>query len=430
MVRRSSGQQNPLAFVELLKRLGPGFITGTSDDDPSAIATYAQAGAQFGLGQIWSALFTWPLMSTIQEMCGRIGMVTGLGLAAVIRRHFPRPLLYAIVVSQVLVNTINIGADLSGMAQSGQLLLHIPYWAWLALTTAVTVPLIVFIPYKTYAAYLRFVGISLLAYVAAAATIKVDWRAVVHATFLPHVALDKEFMLGLVAILGTTISPYEFFWQTSEEVEELVEAHAIPKEGRRPPERAVDLRWLLWDTAFGMFVANLIMYCIMLVAAFTLARHGITNVDTAAQAAEALRPLAGPATFLIFALGILSAGLIAIPVMAGSSAYAVAGAFNWQRSLRKSPRSEPKFYLVIVGTALVGLFVNVLPIQPFKMLYYTAVLNGIISPLMIFIVLMIARDRRVMGKHVNSLPANVLGWILFAAMSLAVAAFAFSSLRP
>lgn len=429
MVRRASRQQSPLTPGALFKRLGPGFITGTSDDDPSAIATYAQAGAQFGLGQIWSALFTWPMMSAIQEMCGRIGMVTGLGLAAVIRRHHSRRLLYVIVAAQVLVNTINIGADLSGMAESGRLLLHLPYWAWLAITTLVTVPLIVFVPYHKYVVYLRIVGITLLAYVAVAATIKIDWLSVLRATIVPHVSLGKDFMLGLVAILGATISPYEFFWQANEEIEELVEKHALRKEGHRPPEQAIHLGWLRWDTWFGMFICNAIMYFIMLTAAFTLFPHGIHNVNTAAQAAEALRPLAGSATFLLFALGIISSGLISIPVMAGASAYAVGGAFNWQRSLEKSPREEPKFYLVIAGSALAGLLVNLFPVPPFKMLFYTAILNGIISPLMIYMVLQIGRDASIMGKHTNSVYGNIMGWILLVAMSLSLLALAFYSLK-
>lgn len=420
MVRSQSGKKGSVTLGRLLRRLGPGFITGVSDDDPSAIATYAQAGAQFGLGQIWSATITWPLMSVIQEICGRIGMVTGFGLAAVIRRHYARPVLYGLVFAQVLVNTINIGADLSGMAQSGQLLLKIPYTVWLAITTAVTVPLIVFIPYKTYATYLRIVGFTLLAYVAAAASLKINWHDVLIATFVPHLSFDKAFLLGLVAILGTTISPYEFFWQASEEVEELIEEGAIKKEGRKPPEWAIHLKFLRWDTAAGMLVSNAVMYFIMLTAAYTLATHGITNVDTAAHAAEALRPLAGDATFLLFALGIISSGLIAIPVMAGSSAYAVAGAFNWPRSLAKSFKAEPKFYLVIIGTTLAGLLVNAFPIPPFKLLFYTAVLNGFISPFMIFIVMRISRDPSIMGTHTNRPWSNALGWILFGLMTLSV----------
>ena len=414
-----SGELGPM---RVLGRLGPGFVTGTSDDDPSAIATYAQSGAQFGLGQLWAALITWPMMSAIQEMCGRIGMVTGLGLAAVMRRHYPRPIVYALVFLQVIVNSVTVGADLSGMAQSGQLLLHLPYNAWLAITTCVTIPLIVFVPYGRYVSYLRIVGLTLLTYVFAAATIKIDWGTVIRATFVPTLTFDRNFMLALVAVLGTTISPYEFFWQSSEEVEELVQHHAIRHEGIRPRENALRLRWLRLDTVFGMFVSNAIMYFIILTAAFTLHLHGVTNVDTAAQAAEALRPLGGDATFLLFAVGIMSAGLISIPVLAGSSAYAVAGALHWPGSLTKSPKKEPGFYWVIVASSLAGLVVNVLPIPPFKMLFYAAALSGVIAPAMILMVMSMARNPRIMRSHVNSTASNILGWILFALMSASVVA--------
>src|SRR5579863_2890197 len=289
-----------MTLAGLFKRLGPGFITGVSDDDPSAIATYAQTGAQFGFAQLWTAPFVWPLLSAIQEMCGRIGRVTGLGLAGVMRRHYARPVVYTLVGIQVLVNTVTVGADLSGMAQSGQLLWHIPYLAWLAITTCVTIPLIVFVPYAAYVAYLRIMGLTLLSYVAAAATLKIDWHALLRATFIPTLRFDKDFLLALVAVLGTTISPFEFFWQSSEEVEELVQEHAISHEGERPAEGQLHLRFVRWDTAFGMFVANLVMYFIILVSALTLGAHGITTIDTAAQAAQALRPLAGSATFVLF----------------------------------------------------------------------------------------------------------------------------------
>jgi len=418
-----------MAIAGLFKRLGPGFITGVSDDDPSAIATYAQTGAQFGLAQLWTAPFVWPLLSAIQEMCGRIGRVTGLGLAGVMRRHYARPVVYALVGMQVLVNTVTIGADLGGMAQSGQLLWHVPYLLWLAITTCVTIPLIVFIPYATYVAYLRIIGLTLLSYIAAAATLKVDWHALLRATFIPTLRFDKDFLLALVAVLGTTISPFEFFWQSSEEVEELVQEHAISHEGERPSEGQLHLAFVRWDTAFGMFVANLVMYFIILVSALTLGAHGITTIDTAAQAAQALRPLAGHATFALFTLGIMSAGLISIPVIAGSSAYAVTGALDLPGSLAERPSKEPTFYWIIVGTSLAGLLVNALPIPPFRLLFYSAVLSGIISPIMVFMVVNLARSSRVMGRHANSPLSNVLGWILFGIMTLSLVTWIVFALR-
>ncbi|HEY1726820.1 MAG TPA: Nramp family divalent metal transporter [Candidatus Baltobacteraceae bacterium] len=410
-----------MTIASLFKRLGPGFITGVSDDDPSAIATYAQSGAQFGLAQLWTAPFVWPLLSAIQEMCGRIGRVTGLGLAGVMRRHYARPIVYVLVGTQVLVNTVTIGADLSGMAQSGQLLWHIPYLVWLAITTCITIPLIVFIPYAIYVAYLRVIGLTLLSYIAAASTLKIDWHALLRATFIPTLRFDKDFLLALVAVLGTTISPFEFFWESSEEVEELVQEHAISHEGERPSEGQLHLAFVRWDTAFGMFVANLVMYFIILASALTLGAHGITTVDTAAQAAQALRPLAGNATFALFTLGIMSAGLISIPVIAASSAYAVTGALDLPGSLAERPSKEPTFYWIIVGTSLAGLLVNALPIPPFRLLFYSAVLSGIISPVMVFMVINLARSSRVMGRHANSPLSNALGWILFAIMTASLA---------
>jgi NRAMP (natural resistance-associated macrophage protein)-like metal ion transporter len=401
-------------FGKLLKRIGPGFVTGTSDDDPSAIGTYSQTGAQFGLTQLWTVVYLIPFMTAIQEMCGRIGVVTGQGLAAVIRSHYARPILYGIVFIQVVTNTVNIGADLSAMAQSGQLLWHIPYFVWLIIVTAGTVPLIVFVPYKTYATYLKFLGLTLLTYVAAATTIAINWREVLSAAFSPRIRLDKDFLLNIVAVLGATISPYEFFWQGNEEVEELIAQKRIKKQGEKPVTTAIDFQLLRVDTFFGMFFSNFVAFFIILTTAYTLGRHGIANINTAADAAQALRPLAGPLAFWLFALGILSVGLLSIPVLAASSAYAVSGALDWPRSLARNFRQEPGFYGVLIFTSLLGLSINLLPIPPFKMLYYTAILNGIISPPLLFMVMSIAGDPRIMGKHANSAFMKVMGWTLFA----------------
>jgi NRAMP (natural resistance-associated macrophage protein)-like metal ion transporter len=409
--------------VRLLRRLGPGFVTGTSDDDPSAIGTYSQAGAQFGLLQLWTAFFTFPFMAVVQEMSGRIGWVTRQGLSTVIRRHYVKPVLFFIVFIQVVTNTINIGADLGAMASSGQLLWHIPYYLWLLIVIGVTVPLIVLVPYRTYASYLKVLGLALLTYVATAFTLTFNWREVLAATFIPRIQFNKDFLMTLVAVFGTTISPYEFFWQASEEVEELIDEHKVSKDDEKASEATLDeIRFLRWDTAFGMFFSNLITFFIILVAAFTLGRHGITNINTASDAAEALRPLAGPLTFLLFTAGIVSSGLLSIPVMAASSAYAVAGAFDWPQTLSKPFREEPAFYLVIVASVLVGLLVNVLPVPPFKLLYYTAILNGIISPPLLFMVVQISSNRNIMGPYVNPPLIKLAGWVLFAFMTIALIA--------
>jgi len=424
---RKPKEAQPL-LLRLLKRLGPGFVTGTSDDDPSAIGTYTQAGAQFGLSQLWIALFSFPFMAVIQEMCGRIGWVTGQGLSTVIRHHYARPILFFIVFIQVVTNTINIGADLGAMAASAQLLWHISYYFWLFIVVVGTVLLIVLLPYRTYASYLKFLGLALVTYVITAFTIKVNWREVVSATLIPTIRFDKDYLLNLIAVFGTTISPYEFFWQASEEVEEQIAEHKISKDDEKPAATTLqEILFVRWDTTFGMFFSNLIMYFIILVAASTLGRHGINNIDTAADAAQALRPLAGPMTFALFTLGIVSAGLLSIPVMAASSAYAVAGAFNWRASLAKTFRQEPAFYGVIVGSALVGLLVNLLPIPPFKLLYYTAILNGVISPPLLFMVVHISSNRRIMGPYANPPLIKLAGWVLVAFMTLALIALAIFS---
>jgi len=413
-----------MKFSALFKRLGPGFVTGASDDDPAGIGTYIQAGAQFGYLQLWIALFSFPFMTVIQEMSGRIGLVTGQGLAAVIRNNYARPVLLFVIAIQVVTNTINIGADLSAMAESAQLLWHIPYYLLLAITTLITIALIVLIPYHLYAVYLKFLGLALLTYVISAFVVHVDWHQVVTATFVPHLEWNKDFILTLIAVFGVTISPYEFFWQSSEEVEELVEEHKMAQEeASRPQTSAADVRFLRYDTVFGMFFSNAITFFIIVTAAATLHAYGQSGVQSASQAAQVLKPLAGAFTFVLFTVGILSAGLLAIPVMAGSSAYAVAGAFNWPRTLSKPFWQERRFYGIIVGSCVIGLLVNALHIPPFKLLYYSAVLNGVISPVLLFIVTQIAGNPKIMKQFTNSRFSSVMGWSLCVFMTLALVAF-------
>ncbi|MDQ2866025.1 MAG: divalent metal cation transporter [Candidatus Eremiobacteraeota bacterium] len=409
---------------DLFKRLGPGFVTGASDDDPAGIGTYVQTGAQFGYAQLWIALFSFPVMAAVQEMCGRIGMVTGQGLASVIRRNYAPPVLLFIVGIQVVTNTINIGADLSAMAESTELLWHVPYYALLLAATFLISALIVLVPYRYYAAYLKFVALALLTYVVSAFTVHVDWKQVALATVVPHFEWSKGFVLTLIAVFGVTISPYEFFWQASEEVEELVYDKKIPAAGKgRPNTSKADVRILRNDTIFGMFFSNAITFFIIITAAATLHAHGHTDVQSATQAAQALRPLAGPLTFILFTAGIVSSGLLAIPVMAGSSAYAVAGAFDWPRSLGTPFWREWRFYGIIVASCFVGLLVNATHVPPFKLLYYSAVLNGIVSPPLLFIVTQIAGNGKIMREQANSRFSNFAGYSLCAFMSLALAGF-------
>ncbi len=407
-----------------LKRLGPGFVTGSSDDDPAGIGTYVQTGAQFGYGQLWTAFFTFPLMAIVQEMCGRIGLVTGRGLAPLIRSNYAAWILWFIVTIQVATNTINIGADLSAMAQSAQLIFHISYWFLLATTTIAMVSLITFLPYRQYASILKCLGILLLTYVVAAFTVHANWADVFKATFIPHIEWNSAFLLTLIAVLGVTISPYEFFWQANEEVEELVEDGKIPApETTRPKITDEDVAFARGDTWFGMFFSNLITFFVIITAGATLHPAGHTNVQSAQEAAQVLRPLAGPLAALLFASGIVSSGLLAIPVMAASSAYAVCGAMNWRRSLSEPFYRARHFYGIIAASCLIGLLVNLLHVSPFRLLYYSGVMNGIISPFLLFIVTNISSSRRIMGTYANPPWVNAVGYFMSAAMAVAIVAF-------
>lgn len=405
--------------IRFCRRLGPGLITGAADDDPSGIATYSQTGAQFGYSQLWTALFSFPFMTVIQEMCGRIGLVTGRGLAALIRDHYPRPILYFCVLLLLIANTVNIGADLGAMAAAGRLLWDIPFVAWLAGITVLTLVLEIFVTYTTYARFLKYLTFALLAYVITAFLVKHDWRAVGLATIIPRITLSREYFLNIVAILGTTISPYLFFWQTNEEVEELIEKHKLqdPEHGK-PKINLGDISAMRKDTGAGMLVSNAIMFFIILTTAATLGTHGIKNVNTAAQAAEALRPLAGDFTFLLFTAGVLGTGLLAVPVLAASASYAVAETFDWESGLYKKFAQAHKFYGIIAITVLVGLLVNFTSLPPFKLLYYTAVLNGVISPPLMIMIMLIANKEPIMGRFTNSRRSNILGWLITVIMAV------------
>ncbi|MCI0479098.1 divalent metal cation transporter [Candidatus Uhrbacteria bacterium] len=411
-------------FFGLLKRIGPGFITGAADDDPSGIATYSQTGARFGYGHLWTPIFTFPLMTAVQEMCGRIGMVTGRGIAGILRARFPSTTVTLLVALLFLANAVNIGADLGAMADAGELVFGVHGTVWLVSITAVTLALIVFVPYGTYVKYLKLLTLTLLAYVAAAFAVRQDWTLVALSVLLPHVSLTSEYFMNVVAILGTTISPYLFFWQADEEVEEEVLDRRIEGIGEGTPRvTGAMLKRMRTDTVSGMLLSNVIMFFIILTAASTLHAHGVTDIETAADAAEALRPLAGDVTFLVFALGILGTGLLAIPVLAGSAAYAVAEIRGWKSGLSRTASEAKGFYAVIALIVAVGFLVNFLGIPPFKMLYYTAVLNGIAAPPLLFVILRIGNDRRIMGRHVNGRVSNALGWTAFGIMTLACLAF-------
>ncbi|MBI5420850.1 MAG: divalent metal cation transporter [Parcubacteria group bacterium] len=422
-------KQNKNFFTTFFKKIGPGFIAGAADDDPSGIATYAQTGAQFGLSQLWTPLYSLPFMIALQEMCGRIGLVTGNGLSGILKKHYSKILLYSAVGFLFIANTINIGADLGAMAATSQLLFpSLPFLSLLIGFTAFVLILEIFVPYARYAQFLKYFAFSLFAYVASALFVRQDWGALLRAAVLPHFSFEKEYILNIVAVLGTTISPYLFFWQADEEVEEEIKAGVITGIGEGKPKISKrGINHLHTDTIMGMFFSNLIMFFIIATAASALQPQGIFAVDTAAQAAEALRPIAGNFASLLFTLGIIGVGLLAVPILAGSIAYAVAEAVGWKAGLFLTFKEAKHFYGVIIAATGIGVFINMLGIPPFKMLYYTAVLNGIIAPPLILLILLICNNKKIMGSHTNSPLQNLLGISIAIIMFLATLALFITS---
>jgi NRAMP (natural resistance-associated macrophage protein)-like metal ion transporter len=416
------------AINSLLRKLGPGLITGASDDDPSGIATYSQTGAQFGYNQLWTALFTLPFMTVVQEMCGRIGLVTGTGLAGNIRKHYSKWLLYVAVTVLFIANAVNIGADLGAMAASAQLLVGVRFEILLLAVTAISLLLEVFVTYELYAKFLKYLTLSLVAYVVTAFIVTQPWPTIGYRTFVPQFSLSNDYLMNIVAILGTTISPYLFFWQADEEVEEQIKKGRMKAMGRgRPRIKKTDIKDMRWDTFIGMFVSNLVMFFIIITAASTLAAHGVTNIGTAADAAEALRPLAGNFAFALFTLGIVGTGLLAVPVLAGSASYALAESFRWKEGLYLKLYQAHGFYAAITIATILGLVVNFVHIQPFKMLYYAAILNGISAPPILVLVLLISNNGKIMGKRTNSLFANITGWSITLIMTAGAVLLLFTS---
>ena len=399
--------------------MGPGLITGASDDDPSGIATYSQAGAQFGYGLGWTLLFTYPLMCAIQLVSAQIGRVTGRGLAGNMRRHYPVSLLYLLVGLLVATNTINLGADLGAMAAPLRLLVAGPMPLYIAGFATVTVLLEVFVRYSRYVSVLRWLSLSLFAYVATVFVVGVPWLTVVRNLVLPPISLSGSYLTVVVAVFGTTISPYLFFWQASEEVEDEQEdpkAEPLIEAPRQAPRQMARMQL---DTIVGMGFSNIIALFIMLTTAATLNAHGVTDIQTSSQAAEALRPIAGRFAFTIFALGIIGTGLLALPVLAGSAAYAVGEALHWRVGLAQRPGRARAFYGTIVVATLVGAMLNFSPLDPIKALFWSAVINGVVAvPIMVMIMLMASR-RQVMGQFTLTPWLMSLGWLATAAMAAA-----------
>ncbi len=359
-----------------VKTLGPGVVTGASDDDPATIGTFAQTGAQFGYAQLWVLLFTFPMMVVVQEMCARIGLQTGSGLARVIRRHYPRPILYFCIILLLAANTINVGADLGVMAASGQLILGLPFIVWLLLITAVSAGLEIFLDYKQYSRVLRFFTFALFSYVLVVFVVPQDWGAALRSTIIPTFKLNPNFLMNLVALIGTAISPYLYFWQTSEEVEEKIEKGEVTKEldeGKvveegKPGVSRTELKWMRTDVAAGMFLANVVGWFMIVTTASTLGRHGIHNINSATQVAQSLQPLAGNFAYLLFAFGIIGTGMLSVPVLAGSIAYAVSETFNVNEGLYQKAFDAPGFYAVIAFCTIVGAAMNFIGINPIQAL--------------------------------------------------------------
>jgi NRAMP (natural resistance-associated macrophage protein)-like metal ion transporter len=408
--------------VPLLKKLGPGLITGAADDDPSGIATYSQAGAQYGYGLLWSVLFTTPLMISIQIVSARIGRVTGHGLAANIREHFPRGMLVFIVSLLLVANTINIAADLGAMGGALELLIGGRSAVYVVLFALLSLVLQIFIPFPRYSPILKWLTLALFAYVGTVLVVHVPLEEALRGALLPHLSFNREYAALLVGVLGTTISPYLFFWQASQEVEEQ---RATPGDApllEAPQQARANFRRIKFDTYIGMIFSNLIAFCIMLTTAVTLHAAGITNIQTSAQAAEALRPLAGDFAFLLFAMGIIGTGLLAIPVLAGSAAYAVAESFRWPIGLGLPLAKARGFYAILSIATLIGVAIGFSRLDPIKTLLWSAIVNGVISVPIMVVMMLLAAKPAVMGEFVIRRKLKLLGWLATVVMAVAVVA--------
>ena len=404
-----------------LARVGPGLITGVADDDPSGIATYSQAGAQFGFNMLWTMPLALPLMVAIQYMCASIGRVTGKGLAANIKDAFPPIVIYAVVLLLLIANTLNIAADVAAMGEVAELVTGFDRHLMTAFFVVATLVLQVFIPYHRYVRFLKWLTLCLLAYAAVLFTVHVPWGQVLLRTVWPRFTPNAEAAAVVVAVFGTTISPYLFFWQAAEEIEEMESGTGTAPLVRDGSAAKKELRRIRWDTWSGMFYSNITAYFIVLATAVTLHAAGITDINTAAQAASALRPLAGGFAFVLFAMGILGVGMIGVPVLAGSGAYALAEVLGWKAGLERSANDARGFYAIISVSVLAGLVIQYLPIQPMKALFWSAVINGVVAvPLMVVIILLVSK-KSVMGAYTVSRPFIVLGWIATAVMSAAAA---------
>ena len=408
--------------LSLWRRLGPGLVAGAADDDPSGIATYSQVGARVGYEILWTALFSFPLMVGIQMVSARIGRVTGEGLAANIRRHFPAWLLHSVVAMLVIANTINIAADIGAMGAALKLLMDGPAHWYAVAFGLVSLLLQVFIPFPRYSPILKILTLALLAYVVTVFLVKVPWAEVVFRTLLPSISFQATYVVAVVAVLGTTISPYLFFWQASHEVEEQRAARGERPLKGAPQQAREQFKRIELDTYIGMGLSNFVAFCIMLTAIVGLRAHGVTDIQTSAQAAAALRPLAGDFAFALFAAGIIGTGMLAVPVLAGSAAYAVAEAFKWRSGLGRSPANAKGFYAILIIATSLGVGLNFTPVDPIRALFWSAVINGVIAVPIMAVMMRLAVKREVMGPFVVTGWLRVSGWATTSVMALVVLA--------
>lgn len=411
-----------IKFYYFMRALGPGFITGASDDDPSGIGTYSSVGAKFGLGIIWMAAWLLPMMFAIQEVCARIGIVTNHGLAGVLGRHYQRKIVLFIVTLLIIANVVNIGADLGAMAASLQMLTNINFYLAAIFFAVLSIVLEIFIGYRIYVKILKWLAFSVLAYIITGIIINPDWKEIFNYAFIPRIVFTKEYLFAIIAVFGTSITPYLFFWQASGEVEENKLSLKLRKlmNDKSNNCRHYRIAKMRTDVGTGMILANMVFFFIILTTAQVLFKNGITNIESAHQAAEALRPLAGDNAYLLFAFGIIGTGLLAIPILAGSSAYALAEVMKWHEGLDKKFSRARGFYLVIVFSILVGLALNFLKINPITALYYAAFLNGIISVPLLIAIMIVGDDKKIMGRETNPRWVRFFGWLAIVFMLVAI----------
>ncbi|ETB63631.1 MAG: Natural resistance-associated macrophage protein [Parcubacteria bacterium RAAC4_OD1_1] len=403
---------------DYLKKLGPGLITGAADDDPSGIATYSETGAKFGTGLIWLSIWTLPFMITIQEMCARIALVTGNGLASNIKHLYKKEMLYVITILLLITNSFNIGANLGMMANAIQLIIpNIPFSLLVIFIGIICLILPMIIPYKKYARYLKWLVITLFSYIITGFMIDMDWSILFKNALIPQISFSKDYILLITAILGTTISPYLFFWETSQEVEEEI-AEGKTTVHKRRGTNILEVKKMRMDIWTGMFLSNIIMFFIIAVSANTLFVNGITSIDSASDAALALKPFAGNLASLLFSIGIIGTGLLAIPVLASSTSYAISESFGWKEGLYRKFKKAKAFYFIIMFSIIVGIFTNFIGLHPIKALIYSAIINGIIAPIIIFFIVQISSNHKTMGHYKNGKLSKFIGWLAIILMSI------------